>query len=42
MTRLKPFLVVVAIGAALFSLIRTRLSESQPVDRGGWTPVEPT
>jgi hypothetical protein len=41
MIRLKPLLVVAAVGAALISLVRNRLAEPEPVDAGGWKPVEP-
>lgn len=42
MPRLKPLLVTVAVVAAVVSFIRSRLTESQPVDPGGWRPVEPS
>lgn len=41
MTRFKTLISVAALAVALTTLIRSRLSESQPVDAGGWEPVEP-
>jgi hypothetical protein len=41
MNRIKPLLVAGAIAAAVISFIRLRLSEDQPVDPGGWKPVDP-
>ncbi len=41
MNRLKPLLVAGAIAAAVISLIRGRLTDDQPVDPGGWKPVDP-
>lgn len=42
MSRFKPLFIAAAVGAALFSLVRNRLGDSQPVDAGGWKPVDPT
>ncbi|HEX2154187.1 MAG TPA: hypothetical protein VHL52_09420 [Acidimicrobiia bacterium] len=42
MTRFKPLLLVAAVVAAAATLIRSRITESTPVDSGGWKPVEPT
>jgi len=41
MNRLKPLLMVAAIAAAVISFVRMRLTEDQPVDPGGWKPVDP-
>ena len=41
MNRIKPLLVAGAIAAAVISFIRLRLTEDQPVDPGGWKPVDP-
>lgn len=42
MTRLKTLISIAALAAVLTTLIRNRLGESQPVDAGGWEPVEPS
>jgi hypothetical protein len=42
MSRLKPLFIAVAVGAALLSLVRNRMTDTQPVDAGGWKPVDPT
>jgi len=41
MNRLKPLLLATAIAAAVISFVRMRLTEDQPVDPGGWKPVDP-
>ena len=41
MKRIKSFLVFGAIAAAIASLVRNRLADQQPVDPGGWKPVDP-
>jgi len=42
MSRLKPLLIVVAVTAAISTLVKTRLSDQPQVDPGGWKPVDPT
>lgn len=42
MSRLKPLLVAAAIAAAVISFVRRRLTDDQPVDPGGWKPVDPS
>lgn len=41
MDRLKPLLMATAVALAVVSFVRMRLSDDQPVDRGGWEPVTP-
>lgn len=42
MTRFKTLISIAALAVALTSLIRNRLGGSQPVDVGGWEPVDPS
>lgn len=42
MTRSKTLISIAALAAIVTTLVRSRLSESQPLDVGGWEPVDPS
>lgn len=42
MTRFKTLISIAALAVFVTTLIRNRLGGSQPVDAGGWEPVDPT
>ncbi|CAN5872187.1 hypothetical protein BH23ACT5_BH23ACT5_06940 [soil metagenome] len=41
MKRLKAILMAGAMVAAVVALARQRLASDEPVDTGGWKPVDP-
>ena len=42
MSRLKSLFIALAVVAAVTTLVRSRLGESNQVDPGGWKAVDPS